>query len=65
MADSRGQTLVRVGALVLIAGELVVLATQLKIGAAAFVTFILVGGGLTALGVVLALWGMVRSERGP
>lgn len=56
------QTMVRAGAAFVIVGELVALATQFEPSPNSFVLFILAGGGLTVVGCLLALWGLLRPQ---
>lgn len=50
---------IRLGALLLIAGELVVLFSQLEGTPAMFLLFILGGGSLIGLGAILGTWGLL------
>jgi len=65
MALPKPASMIRIGAACVILGELIALATQLTIGADAFVMFIVGGGGLTVGGAVIALWGVLRSSSHP
>jgi hypothetical protein len=58
----QSSTLIRVGALGVILGELIALASQFDVGATGFVVFIFAGGGLTAIGAALALLGVLRNS---
>ncbi len=55
-------TLIRVGALCVILGELIALASQFEVGATGFVVFIFGGGTVTAIGAALALLGVLRNS---
>lgn len=56
---------IRLGAAILIAGELVALATQEWARASTFVGFVAAGGGLIAAGAVLGFWGVMQiGQRG-
>ena len=55
--------LIRIGAVLVILGELLALATQFRTGAMAFITFVLVGGGVMALGALIGVIGILN--RGP
>jgi len=51
---------IRLGAALLIAGELFALATQRSATAASLLAFVFVAGALIALGAVLGTWGVVQ-----
>lgn len=51
---------IRLGAALLIAGELFALATQRSATAANLLAFVFAGGALIALGAVLGTWGVVQ-----
>ncbi len=59
MRSRHPDRLIRVGALLLIAGELVALFSQLEAKPDTFVLFILGGGCLIGLGAVLGTWGVL------
>lgn len=61
MSAYKGTRRIRVGAFTVIVGESIALATQFETGPNAFVLFIVLGGGLTVGGAVLALWGVLRA----
>jgi hypothetical protein len=51
---------IRIGAAIVIAGELASLLTQEWARASTFLGFVLVSGGLLAAGAVLATWGVIQ-----
>jgi hypothetical protein len=51
---------IRLGAAVLITGELVSLWTQEWARASTFIGFVLAGGGLMVVGAMLATWGVLQ-----
>lgn len=53
---------IRTGALLVVVGELAALATQFHAGPLQFIAFIVVGGGLTVIGALIAIWGMLSRQ---